>query len=248
MDQNCKPLILIPARMGSARLPNKPMALIKGMPMIEHVYKRAKQANIGPVYVATPDKIIFDHIKKMGGEAVMTSIDHQTGSDRIYEAACIIDPKQEHDVIINLQGDLPLISTAALQAVIKPLANKAVDISTLGAPITDPAELEDPNVVKIALELKENQTEGQALYFSRSLVPQPRDQEDQCYHHIGIYAYRRQALERFINLPPSMLEKRERLEQLRALSSGMRIDVALVDTIPQSVDTDEDLQKARDSA
>lgn len=249
MNQNCKPLILIPARMGSTRLPHKPMALIGGVPMIESVYRRAVAANIGPVYVATPDKIIFDHIEKIGGQAVMTSIDHQTGSDRIYEAANLIDPEQKFNVIINLQGDLPLIDPKALQAVITPLDNVDVDIATIGSPIVNKAELTDPNVVKIALELKNEQAkDGQALYFSRSLIPAPQDDKSVCYHHIGVYAYRRQALDRFVKLPASLLEKRERLEQLRALSAGMRIDVALVETIPQSVDTAEDLEKARKMA
>lgn len=247
MTQNCKPLILIPARMGAMRLPNKPMALIDGIPMIEHVCKRAMQADIGPVYVATPDQVIFDHIEKNGGKAIMTSIDHQTGSDRIYEAVTKIDPDHRFDVVINLQGDLPRVTPESLKAVMGPLQHRDVDISTLGSPIVNRDELTDPNVVKIALELRDKK-EGQALYFSRSCIPVTQSEEDKCYHHIGIYAYRREALERFVKLPPSLLEKRERLEQLRALSAGMRIDVALVDVIPQSVDTAEDLEKVRRSA
>lgn len=248
--QKINPIILIPARLNASRLPNKPMADIVGKTMIEHVYKRGLESNLGPVYVATPDQEIIDVIQKMGGNAIFTSIDHQTGSDRIFEAIQKIDPDQKFNVIINLQGDLPLIKPTNLKKVIDPfLADKDVDIATLAAPITEESDKNNINVVKIALELSTiNPNIGRGIYFSRSLIPQSPNEDDVYYHHIGVYAYRRTALERFMTLPISLLEKRERLEQLRALASGMRIDVALVDQVPQSVDTQEDLDDVRKQA
>ncbi|MDP1724169.1 MAG: 3-deoxy-manno-octulosonate cytidylyltransferase [Alphaproteobacteria bacterium] len=248
--QKINPIILIPARLGATRLPNKPMADIVGKTMIEHVYRRGVESGLGPVYVATPDQEIIDVIKKMGGNAILTSINHQTGSDRIYEAIQKIDPDKKYNVIVNLQGDLPLIKPENLKKVVDPLlADAQVDIATIAAPITEASDKTNINVVKIALELSaKNPDIGRGVYFSRSLIPQTPNDDDVYYHHIGVYAFRREALERFMTLPVSLLEKRERLEQLRALASGMRIDVALVDQIPQSVDTQEDLDRVRAQA
>ncbi|MDP3532159.1 MAG: 3-deoxy-manno-octulosonate cytidylyltransferase [Alphaproteobacteria bacterium] len=248
--QKINPIILIPARLGATRLPSKPMADIVGKTMIEHVYRRGVESSLGPVYVATPDQEIIDVIKKMGGNAILTSIEHQTGSDRIYEAIQKIDPDKKYNVIVNLQGDLPLIKPENLKKVVAPLlADEAVDIATIASPITEASDKTNINVVKIALELSaKNPDIGRGVYFSRSLIPQTRNDDDVYYHHIGVYAFRREALERFMTLPVSLLEKRERLEQLRALASGMRIDVALVDQIPQSVDTQEDLDRVRTQA
>ena len=248
--QKINPIILIPARLGATRLPNKPMADIVGKTMIEHVYRRGVESSLGPVYVATPDQEIIDVIKKMGGNAILTSINHQTGSDRVYEAIQKIDPDKKYNVVVNLQGDLPLIKPENLKKVVDPLfADTEVDIATIASPITNSTDKTNINVVKIALELSAmNPNIGRGVYFSRSLIPQTPNDDDVYYHHIGVYAFRREALERFMTLPVSLLEKRERLEQLRALASGMRIDVALVDQIPQSVDTQEDLDRVRTQA
>lgn len=248
--QKINPIILIPARLGATRLPNKPMADIVGKTMVEHVYRRGVESGLGPVYVATPDQEIMDVIQKMGGNAILTSINHQTGSDRIYEAIQKIDPDKKYNVVVNLQGDLPLIKPENLKKVVDPLlADEAVDIATIASPITEDSDKTNINVVKIALELSaKNPNIGRGVYFSRSLIPQTPNDDDVYYHHIGVYAFRREALERFMALPVSLLEKRERLEQLRALASGMRIDVALVDQIPQSVDSQEDLDKVRKQA
>ena len=241
-----RPIIVIPTRMAATRLPGKPLAEIAGKPMIVHVLERALAAKLGPVAVACPDPDIAQAVEAAGGRAVMTKPDHPSGSDRVLEAVEILDPAGAHDVVVNLQGDLPAIEPAALAAVLDPLADPAVDIATLVARITDPAERDDPNVVKAALDFGPRQT-GQAriaraLYFSRSAVPAG---EGPLYHHIGVYAFRRAALARFVALPPSGLERRERLEQLRALEAGMRIDAALVDAVPLGVDTEADLAKAR---
>jgi 3-deoxy-manno-octulosonate cytidylyltransferase (CMP-KDO synthetase) len=248
--QKINPIILIPTRLGATRLPNKPMADIVGKTMIEHVYRRGVESSLGPVYVATPDQEIIDVIQKMGGNAILTSIEHQTGSDRIYEAIQKIDPDKKYNVIVNLQGDLPLIKSENLKKVVDPLlADEAVDIATIASSITNASDKTNINVVKIALELStKNPNIGRGVYFSRSLIPQTSNDDDVYYHHIGVYAFRREALERFMTLPVSLLEKRERLEQLRALACGMRIDVVLVDQIPQSVDTQEDLDEVRKQA
>ena len=248
--QKINPVVLIPARLAATRLPNKPLADIRGKSMIEHVYQKGVEAKLGPVYVTTPDSEIMEMIQKNGGNALLTSPDHQTGSDRIFEALQIIDPHKNFDVIVNLQGDLPLINPQNLQKVVNPLlADSSVDIATIAAIITEDSDKNNPNVVKIALELSDpNAQIGRAVYFSRSLIPQTLDDSGPYYHHIGVYAFRRKALEHFMKLPSSSLEKKERLEQLRALACGMRIDVALVDQIPQSVDTLEDLEKVRQQA
>ena len=236
------PVVLIPARMASSRLPGKPLADICGEPMIAHVFRRAVEAALGPVIVATDDPRVVAAVKAVGGDAVMTRSDHGSGSDRIFEALERLDPKQAHDVVVNVQGDLPTIEAQALRACLEPLADPAVDIATLAAPIRRPKEEDDPNVVKaIGTEVAPRRL--RALYFTRARAPWG---EGDLLHHIGLYAYRRHALERFVRLPPSTLERRERLEQLRALEAGMRIDVAIVDSVPLGVDTPEELALARE--
>lgn len=234
-------LILIPARMASTRLPGKPLADIAGRPMIVHVLRRAEASGVGPVVVATDDDTIAAAVEKAGGRALMTRADHVSGSDRIHEALGIIDPRGTARIIVNVQGDLPTLDPRALQAALSPLADPQVDIATIAAEISRPDERTNPNVVKV---VGSPVAPGRlrALYFTRVTAPAG---EGPLYHHIGLYAYRRAALERFVNLPPSPLEQRERLEQLRALEAGMRIDVAIVDTVPLGVDTPEDLEAAR---
>jgi len=238
------PVVLIPARLASQRLPNKPLADIAGRPMIVHVWERAKEAGIGPVYVAAGEPEIVAAIKAAGGEAVLTRPDHPSGSDRIYEALGKVDPDRRFDVIVNLQGDLPTLDPRIVRRALEPLANPVVDIATLCVEITREAERNDPNVVKVvaALAPKDGISIARALYFSRATVPAHAGPH---YHHVGLYAYRRAALERFVALPPGLLEQREKLEQLRALEAGMRIDVALVDTVPLGVDTPAELERAR---
>jgi len=235
------PFVLIPARMASTRLPGKPLADIGGEPMIVHVWRRAIEADVGPVVVATDDRRVVVAVETAGGRAVMTRSDHRCGSDRVFEALCAIDPAAAFDVVVNVQGDLPTIERAAVRACLAPLADAAVDISTLATPITRAEEMDDPNVVKaVGAEIAPGRL--RALYFTRARAPCG---EGALLHHIGLYAYRREALRRFVNLPPSPLERRERLEQLRALEAGMRIDVAIVDVAPLGVDTPEDLERAR---
>jgi 3-deoxy-manno-octulosonate cytidylyltransferase (CMP-KDO synthetase) len=242
MTSSRNPVVVIPARLAATRLPDKPMADISGAPMIVHVWRRAMDSGIGPVVVACGDQRIAAAIEDAGGIAVMTDPDLPSGSDRVFQALQTFDPDGGHDVVINLQGDLPSIDVSAIAAVLDPLDDPAVDIATLVAEITDPGERDDPNVVKAVVGLAVGQTVGRALYFSRATVPAGAGP---LYHHIGIYGYRRAALARFVQLPPGMLEQRERLEQLRALENGMRIDVAVVDTVPLGVDTPADLDRAR---
>jgi 3-deoxy-manno-octulosonate cytidylyltransferase (CMP-KDO synthetase) len=236
------PLLVIPARLASTRLPDKPLADIGGAPMIVQVWRRAVEAGLGPVIVAAGERAIAAAIEAEGGQAVLTRPDHPSGSDRIFEAVTLLDPTRRHDVVVNVQGDLPLIDPLAIAASLLPLADPAVDIGTLAAPITDAAELAASSVVKVAAGFAPGARIARALYFSRLPVPYGAGAH---YHHIGLYAYRRAALERFVALPPSPLEQRESLEQLRALEAGMRIDVALVDTVPLGVDTPVDLARAR---
>ncbi|MHA1600671.1 MAG: 3-deoxy-manno-octulosonate cytidylyltransferase [Alphaproteobacteria bacterium] len=249
MAKSDSPIIVIPARLGATRLPDKPLADIHGVPMIVHVWRRAMEAAVGPVVVACGEEAIAEAVRQAGGEAILTRSDHASGSDRIFEAVETLDPENRHGTVINLQGDLPTIAPEIIRAVLAPLAEPAVDIATLAAPISDPAERADPNVVKAAVEFagrRSGERIARALYFSRAPVPwDGGDTSQPLYHHIGLYAFRREALRRFVALPPSPLEKRERLEQLRALEAGMRIDVALVDTIPLGVDTSADLARAR---
>jgi 3-deoxy-manno-octulosonate cytidylyltransferase (CMP-KDO synthetase) len=234
-------LVLIPARMASTRLPNKPLLDIAGLPMIVHVLRRAEEAAIGRVAVATDSPEIAEVVKTHGGEAVMTHPDHPSGSDRIFEAAETLDPRRETEIVVNLQGDFPTISPQNIRDVLPPLSDPAVDIATLAAEIHTEEESLNPNVVK-AVGSSLGGRRMRALYFTRATAPHgdgPR------YHHIGLYAYRRAALERFVKLPPSPLERQERLEQLRALEAGMRIDITVVDTVPRGVDTPTDLETTR---
>jgi len=242
MNTTLNPVILIPSRLASTRLPDKPLADIGGEPMIVHCWRRAMEAELGPVVVACGDAPIKDAIEAANGLAVMTDPDHPSGSDRIFEALGAIDAAGRHDCIVNVQGDLPTIDPEVIRAVLAPLENPDVDISTLIAEISDPEERTNPNVVKAVVGLREGETVGRALYFSRATTPSG---DGPLYHHIGLYVYRRKALERFVSLPPGVLEAREKLEQLRALENGMRIDAALVDTVPFGVDTPADLDRAR---
>ena len=238
-------LVLIPARMASTRLPGKPLLDIAGEPMIVHVLRRAEEAAIGRVAVATDAAEIADAVKAHGGEAVMTRADHPSGSDRVFEALTRLDPKGEAEIVVNVQGDFPTIVPDNIRDVLPPLSDPAVDIATLAAAIHTEEEATNPNVVKAVGSPVKGALGGRrmrALYFTRATAPHG---EGPRYHHIGLYAYRRAALERFVNLPPSPLELQEKLEQLRALEAGMRIDITIVDTVPRGVDTAADLETAR---
>jgi len=234
-------LVLIPARMAATRLPGKPLLEIGGLPMIVHVLRRAEAAKIGRVAVATDTLKIAAAVRANGGEAVMTRPDHPSGSDRIFEAMQLLDPEGRAEIVVNLQGDFPTISPDNIRDVLPPLDDPAVDIATLAAEIHTEEEALNPNVVK-AVGSPIGARRLRALYFTRATAPHG---EGPRYHHIGLYAYRRAALERFVSLPPSPLEKQEKLEQLRALEAGMRIDVTVVDTVPRGVDTPADLETAR---
>lgn len=234
-------LVLIPARMAATRLPGKPLLDIAGLPMIVHVLRRAEAAQIGRIAVATDTPEIAAVVKAHGFEAVMTRADHPSGSDRIFEALGKLDPRGEAEIVVNLQGDFPTILPDNIRSVLGPLSDPAVDIATLAAQIHTEEESANPNVVK-AVGSPIGKGRLRALYFTRATAPYgdgPR------YHHIGLYAYRRAALERFVSLPPSALEQQEKLEQLRALEAGMRIDIGVVDTVPRGVDTPADLETAR---
>jgi 3-deoxy-manno-octulosonate cytidylyltransferase (CMP-KDO synthetase) len=228
--------------MGSSRFPDKVMAEIAGAPMIVQVWRRAMEADLGRVVIAAAEPVVVEAIEAVGGEAVLTDPDHPSGSDRIYEALRKIDPEGRHDAVLNVQGDLPTIEPDAIRAVLAPLSDSAVDIATIGTEIVIETERTDPNVVKVVAAIKPPARAGRALYFTRATAPSG---EGPLYHHIGLYAYRRAALERFVSLPPGILEQREKLEQLRALEADMRIDLALVDTVPLGVDTPADLVRAR---
>jgi 3-deoxy-manno-octulosonate cytidylyltransferase (CMP-KDO synthetase) len=236
------PIVLIPSRLASTRLPDKPLADIHGLPMIVHCLRRAEEAGFARVAVACGDAAIAEAVQAAGGEAVLTDPDHPSGSDRIFEALGRLDPDGRHDTVVNFQGDLPAIDPTVIAAVLAPLADPAIDIATLATPIVERHEIDDPNVVKAVLSLAPGATMGRALYFSRRPVPSG---EGPLWHHIGIYAYRRAALERFVSLRPSPLEQREKLEQLRALENGMSIAAAVVDTLPLGVDTPGDLERIR---
>lgn len=227
--------------MHATRLPGKPLADIHGKPMIVHVWRRAVEADAGRVIVATDSSEIAAAVKAAGGEAVMTRADHPSGSDRIHEAVTKVDPARTAKIIVNLQGDLPSLDPRLVSQCIAPLASGATDIATLAAVISEEDERANPNVVKVVgTPIGENRL--RALYFTRATAPHG---EGPLYHHIGIYTYRRDSLERFVSLPAATLEKREKLEQLRALEAQMRIDVAIVDTVPLGVDTPADLERAR---
>ncbi|HEX2215149.1 MAG TPA: 3-deoxy-manno-octulosonate cytidylyltransferase [Xanthobacteraceae bacterium] len=234
-------LVLIPARMQSSRLPGKPLADIAGLPMIAHVVRRAEEAGVGPVIVATDSGAIATAVEKAGGRAVLTRADHVSGSDRIHEAMGVVDAEGRAQVIVNVQGDRPTLDPADIRAALTLMADPAVDIGTVATVIRNESERTDPNVVKaIGAEVAPNRL--RALYFTRATAPAG---EGPLYFHMGLYAYRRAALERFVALPPSPLEQRERLEQLRALEAGMRIDIAIVDSDPLDVNTADDLELAR---
>jgi 3-deoxy-manno-octulosonate cytidylyltransferase (CMP-KDO synthetase) len=247
MTRPSRPVILIPARMASTRLPDKPLADIHGAPMIVHVWRRAVEAGIGPVYVACAEASIKAAVEAAGGQAVLTDPNHPSGSDRIFEALTKIDPAGAFDAVVNVQGDLPTLDPALIRRALDPLDESEVDIATLAVEITREEERTNPNVVKaIAAFAPSGNGIARALYFSRATAPANADgKTGPHYHHVGLYTYRRQALERFVRLKPGVLEQREKLEQLRALENGMRIDVALVDTLPLGVDTPAELERAR---
>ncbi|HVZ14761.1 MAG TPA: 3-deoxy-manno-octulosonate cytidylyltransferase [Bauldia sp.] len=237
-------IVMIPARMAATRLPGKPLADIGGVPMIVHVWRRAAEAAVGRVVVATDDLAIASAVELAGGEAVMTRPDHPNGTSRIHEALTILG--SQADIVVNVQGDIPTVEAATIQGAIAPLAEREVDLATVCALITREDEKTNPNVVKV-VGSPANLTEEDAgilrvLYFTRATAPYG---EGPLYHHIGLYAWRRAALERYVSLPPSPLELREKLEQLRALENGMRVDAAIVDAVPLGVDTPADLERAR---
>jgi 3-deoxy-manno-octulosonate cytidylyltransferase (CMP-KDO synthetase) len=237
------PLILVPARLASTRLPDKPLADIHGEAMIVHVWRRAMEAGIGPVVVAAAEPAIVAAIEAAGGRAVLTDPAHPSGSDRIHEALLRVDPEGRHDAIVNVQGDLPTIAPETIRASLEPLEAPEADIATLVAEIVRDDERANPNVVKAILSMRDEARRiGRALYFTRATAPTG---PGPLFHHIGLYAYRRAALTRFVALPPAPLERRERLEQLRALEADMRIDALVVDAVPLGVDTPEDLERAR---
>lgn len=236
------PIVLIPARMQATRLPGKPLATIAGLPMIVHVLRRAEEAGVGPVAVACAEAEIADAVRAAGGSAVLTDPALPSGSDRCFAALSALDPEGRHEVVVNLQGDLPTLDPAAIRAVLEPLRDPACDIGTLVVPIRNRAEAEASHVVKAAVVFREGKRIAPAPYFSRLPVPFG---EGPLWHHVGIYAWRRAALARFVSLPPSPLEQRERLEQLRAIEAGMRIFCIWMEGAPFGVDTPEDLARAR---
>ncbi len=236
------PIVVIPARLGATRLPDKPLADIGGEPMIVHVWRRAVAAGVGPVIVACGDAPIAAAVEEAGGRAVLTDPDLPSGSDRVHRALAQADPEGRRDAVVNLQGDVPGLAPAHLAAALDGLADRGVAIATLAAPIRRAADREDPNVVKAVISLADGARRGRALYFTRAPAPAG---SGPLYHHFGVYAFRREALETFVGLPPSGLENRERLEQLRALEAGMRIEVTLVDDLPVEVNTPADLERAR---
>jgi 3-deoxy-manno-octulosonate cytidylyltransferase (CMP-KDO synthetase) len=238
-------IVIIPARMAATRLPGKPLADVAGAPMILRVWRCAMDAGTGPVAVAAGDAEIVSAVEQQGGAAVLTDPALASGTDRIFAALELLDPHGAHETVVNLQGDLPLLDPAQLRIVKETLESSGADIATLAAPIVDAADIDNPNVVKPVVAWSDDGRVGRALYFSRARAPYG---DGPYYHHIGIYAFRREALARFVRLPPSPLEQRERLEQLRALEAGMSIVVARVDEAPLSVDTPEDLEKARAAA
>lgn len=236
-----RPLVLIPARMSATRLPGKPLAEIGGLPMIVQVLHRAREADLGPVVVATDSQDVAEAVRAAGGTAQMTAAHHPSGSDRIHEAVTRLDPDGRHDLIVNVQGDLPLIAPRAIRAVLEVMDPPEVALGTLVAPITREEERTAASVVKM-VGTEHAPGRFRCLYFTRATAPWG---EGPLWHHIGLYAWRREALSRFVGLPPSPLEQREKLEQLRALEDGMRVDAAVVDDIPLGVDTPEDLARAR---
>ena len=242
-DKRSRTVVLIPARLAATRLPDKPLLPIAGLPMIVHVWRRAVEADLGPVVVACAEQVIADTVRAVGGEAVLTDPALPSGTDRIHQALGRLDPERRYELVVNVQGDLPVLEPAALRRVVEPIRLLGTDMGTLASPTEDEEERANPNVVKaVASFTEEDPTLGRALYFTRATAPTG---PGPVWHHIGIYAYTRAALERFATLRPSPLERRERLEQLRALENGMTIGVRLVDTVPFGVDTPADLERAR---
>jgi 3-deoxy-manno-octulosonate cytidylyltransferase (CMP-KDO synthetase) len=242
-DKRSRTVVLIPARLAATRLPDKPLLPIAGLPMIVHVWRRAVEADLGPVVVACAEQVIADAVRAAGGEAVLTDPALPSGTDRIHQALGRLDPERRYELVVNVQGDLPVLEPAALRRVVEPIRLLGTDMGTLASPTEDEEERANPNVVKaVASFTEEDPTLGRALYFTRATAPTG---PGPVWHHIGIYAYTRAALERFATLRPSPLERRERLEQLRALENGMTIGVRLVDTVPFGVDTPADLERAR---
>jgi 3-deoxy-manno-octulosonate cytidylyltransferase (CMP-KDO synthetase) len=242
-DKRSRTVVLIPARLAATRLPDKPLLPIGGLPMIVHVWRRAVEADLGPVVVACAEQVIADAVRAAGGEAVLTDPALPSGTDRIHQALGRLDPERRYELVVNVQGDLPVLEPAALRRVVEPIRLLGTDMGTLASPTADGEERANPNVVKaVASFTEEDPTLGRAIYFTRATAPTG---PGPVWHHIGIYAYTRAALERFATLRPSPLERRERLEQLRALENGMTIGVRLVDTVPFGVDTPADLERAR---
>jgi 3-deoxy-manno-octulosonate cytidylyltransferase (CMP-KDO synthetase) len=242
-DKRSRTVVLIPARLAATRLPDKPLLPIGGVPMIVHVWRRAVEADLGPVVVACAEQVIADAVRAAGGEAVLTDPALPSGTDRIHQALGRLDPERRYELVVNVQGDLPVLEPAALRRVVEPIRLLGTDLGTLASPTEGEEERANPNVVKaVASFTEEDPTLGRALYFTRATAPTG---PGPVWHHIGIYAYTRAALERFATLRPSPLERRERLEQLRALENGMTIGVRLVDTVPFGVDTPADLERAR---
>lgn len=243
LDKSSRTVVLIPARLASTRLPDKPLAPIAGEPMIVHVWRRAMAAGVGPVVVACAEEAIATAVRAASGRAVLTDPALPSGTDRIFAALQAIDPERRFERVVNLQGDLPTLDPAALAHVLEPVEALGTDLGTLANVTDDPHEIADPNVVKAVVAFDPGRPRlGRALYFTRAPAPAGAGP---VWHHIGIYAFRREALERFAALPPSPLEQRERLEQLRALENGMSIGVRVVDVVPFGVDTPADLEKAR---
>lgn len=242
MIENHNTIVVIPARMASTRLPGKPLADIHGLPMIVHVWRRAIEAKVGQVLVAAAENEIAEVVKAHGGDAIVTDPNLPSGSDRIAAALRMRDPRGKYEFVLNLQGDLPVIDPLAIQRCLAGLINEAVDISTIAAPIADPADVANPNIVKAIAPLSGEREVAFARDFVRHIGP---EHQPPYWHHIGLYAYRREALERFVALPVSQREEERRLEQMRALDNGMKIAVVRVDTVPLGVDTAAELEIAR---
>lgn len=242
MKLNSNTIIIIPSRMASRRLPGKPLATIQGEPMVAHVMRRAQEADIGPVVVAAAEQEIADVILSFGGQVVLTPPDLPSGTDRVYHALEKVDPERKYDTVINLQGDLPTINSESIGTLLDLMKLASWDIVTLAAEVTDLKEVSNPSVVKVVASVLPGKRSGRALYFSRSPVPWG---EGLFYHHIGLYGFQRIALEKFVHLPISVIERRENLEQLRAIEAGMSVGVAVVDTLIEGVDTQQDLDSVR---
>lgn len=243
MSDTLRVLVVIPSRLAATRLPRKPLAEIDGSPMILHVLQRGLEADIGPVVVAAADAEIAFAVENAGGRAVLTDPALPSGTDRVLAAVDELDPGHAVDLVVNLQGDMPEIDPACLALCLAPVVEDGCDIGTLVVPTDDARERDDPNVVKAVVSFADAaETRGRALYFTRAPAP---GGTGPVQHHVGIYGFRRDALERFCDLEPSPLERRERLEQLRAIEAGMSIGVRRVDHAPAGVDTPEDLEAAR---